>query len=389
MKNSTWEEVDLNHFGASSLVFFEHPFCLFLHAELQESKTEDPTEHKKKKSREEGHVFFSQDLVQSATLLVGLGVLFVTSGSLFQYFLQFLVLSWDQSMFVPVQGSMSDWSNMGWRGIRFWSVCVVPSSVFCLATTILVTMSQTGGYISLVKIKPDFSKVAPSWTNFKKKFALSFSQITSLFKSLIKIGVISLIFVFFLFVSIEDIFLLSRFELWGIFARGNVLLCKLIFVVILFLLSFSIPDWFLQKREYQQSLMMTKHEIKQESKELEGDPSIKQKVKDRARQLSAKKLVENIKTSDVVITNPTHFACAIKYDMDSMPAPKLVAKGQDNIALQIRKLAKIHKIPTIENKPLARSLYENIEINTVISPEYYVAVADILSALDKFKGVKK
>jgi flagellar biosynthetic protein FlhB len=146
-------------------------------------------------------------------------------------------------------------------------------------------------------------------------------------------------------------------------------------------------DYFYQRFEYYKSLRMTKEEIKQEYKQSEGHPEVKQKMRALGRERIKGGLKATIPQADVIITNPTHFSIALKYN-SNMPAPKLLAKGQDLVALKIREIAKEHDIPLVENKELARALYANVEVDEEIPIEYYEAVAQVISFVYKLKGKK-
>jgi flagellar biosynthetic protein FlhB len=145
----------------------------------------------------------------------------------------------------------------------------------------------------------------------------------------------------------------------------------------LFFFILAIFDYMYQRYEYHQNMRMSKHELKQEYKELEGDPFLKQRQQQIRQKLSRSRMMENVKKAKVVITNPTHFACALMYN-EELEAPRLVAKGKNLIAKNIIKVAKEHNIPVVENKTLARSLYAHVEIEEIIPPQLYAAVAEVI-----------
>ena len=153
-------------------------------------------------------------------------------------------------------------------------------------------------------------------------------------------------------------------------------------------LAISIPDYLVQKRQFIESMKMTKHEVKQEYKEMEGDPEVKAHLQAAQRELLQRNMPKMVAESDVVITNPTHYAVALKYDQEVAEAPKVMAKGTDELALRIREIAKENEIPTIENKSLVRELYAKIKIGDIIPSVYFEAVAIIYTQLEKFKNKK-
>jgi flagellar biosynthesis protein FlhB len=148
-------------------------------------------------------------------------------------------------------------------------------------------------------------------------------------------------------------------------------------------------DYLYQRYEFIKGLKMTKQEVKDEYRQQEGDPKIKQKIRQLRMERANKRMMSAVPTSDVIITNPTHYSIALKYDGDKMQAPKIVAKGQDLIAMKIREVAKENNIPLVENPPLAQALYANVEIDQEIPIEHYKAVAEIISYVYRLKGKTK
>ena len=155
------------------------------------------------------------------------------------------------------------------------------------------------------------------------------------------------------------------------------------------LLILAVLDFFYQKWQYKRNLRMTKDEVKEERKQMEGDPLIKSKVRSIQRQMAMKRMMASIPTADVVVTNPTHYAVALKYDGAVMKSPTVVAKGADLIAKRIKEIAKKHKIPLVEDKPLAQTLYKTVEIGREIPQKLYYAVAKVLSYVYQLKKENK
>ena len=157
------------------------------------------------------------------------------------------------------------------------------------------------------------------------------------------------------------------------------MIIKLIITVAGVLLVFAIPDYLFQKRQFLERMKMTKQEVKEERKMHEGDPQVKGRLRERMRDLLTRNMAVNVPKADVVITNPTHFAVALEWDRESMAAPTVTAKGQDEAALRIRRIATEAKVPIVENRPLARALYAETEIGQVIPEKYYQAIAAVLA----------
>ena len=160
---------------------------------------------------------------------------------------------------------------------------------------------------------------------------------------------------------------------------------KMLITVAVLFLVISIPDYFVQKHDFMQEMRMTKQEVKEEYKEMEGDPEVKSKLQQMQRQLLSQNIPKAVAESDVVITNPTHFAVALKYDQTVADSPMVNAKGEDNMAQTIKRVARENDIPIIENRPVARDLYTNVEVGDIIPERYYNTIAIIYSHLEKFK----
>ena len=167
-------------------------------------------------------------------------------------------------------------------------------------------------------------------------------------------------------------------------------IAKIVFRLIIesgiLMLILSIPDYMFQKKQHRDSLKMSRQEIKEESKQLEGDPKVKNMLMERMRELMSQNLLQNVPEADVVVTNPTHYSVAIKYDRFSMESPQVTAKGADQVAFRIREIAKENDIPVLENKPLARALYSEVDIGAEIPTQYWEMVSIVLSEVYKING---
>jgi len=167
--------------------------------------------------------------------------------------------------------------------------------------------------------------------------------------------------------------------------RVAILCAKLMIIVSIFFLAISVPDYFVQRHEFMEQMKMTKQEVKEEYKEMEGDPEVKGRLKQAQQQLLSQNIPRAVAESDVVITNPTHYAVALKYDQEVADSPIVNAKGEDQVALTIKRLAAENNVPIVENRPVARELYTNVEVGGIIPETYYKAIALIYSQLDSFK----
>ena len=167
------------------------------------------------------------------------------------------------------------------------------------------------------------------------------------------------------------------------------ILIKLAFYILIGMIIVAILDFAYQKTSYKKKLMLTKDAAKRESKEQEGDPEIKQRIRTIQREMAQKRMMNDVPTADVIVTNPTHYSVAIKYDKENMVSPRVIAKGKDHVALRIREIAKENNVPLVENVPLARNLYSSVKVGEEIPRVLYKAVAEILAFVYKLKRKEK
>jgi flagellar biosynthetic protein FlhB len=263
-----------------------------------------------------------------------------------------------------------DWSLL-------WLRAVLPVAAAILVVGVVAGLLQTQFLFSLKPLVPDFNRINPIH-GITRLFSLS--AVVDLVKALFKTAVIG-------YIAYSDILsllpwmpnLMSQNVAVGIAqvaSRALGGLQKMGFG----LLALGVLDYGYQYWEFRRSLRMTKQEIKEEMKEQEGSPEVKQKQRARARELARRrKALKEVPTADVVITNPTHYAVALKYEAGSDTAPRVVAKGADLLAQRMKVIARQHDVPLVENKPLARALYQTVEIGKAIPPELYQAVAEVLA----------
>ena len=194
---------------------------------------------------------------------------------------------------------------------------------------------------------------------------------------------------FFLKENIESYQGFYHIDFLQTFVLGKWIVLKVVLLILCGLTIVAIGDFAYQKIRYQKRLRMTKEEAKKEHKEHDGNPEVKQRIRTIQREMSNKRMMNEIKNSDVVVTNPTHFSVALKYDAKNMVSPKVVAKGVDHIAMKIREVAKENDVPLVENVPLARALYDTVKLDSFIPTTLYAAVAEVLSFVYKLKRKRK
>ena len=350
-------------------------------------KTEDATPKKLSDARKDGQVAKSKELGSA----VGLLALFLTLkffiGSLGTQFLEtfYYVYSRIPELITMVNGGISiqSFAALTTEIMKKILLMLLPVFLVAVISAVLVDIVQVKWQPTTKPLQPKFNKLNPI-SGFKRLF--SKDKLMELLKSVIKIVMIA----YLAYSTIEEqfniLFLLYDMTLLsGIQAIGDIVI-NLGIKISVFYLVLGLADFIYQKFKFKEDMKMTKQEVKDEMKNSEGDPQIKGKQRSRMREASRRRMMSALPQADVVITNPTHFAVALKYDTEVCPAPYVIAKGEDYLALKIKETAKEHGIPIEENKPLARMLYHNVEIGTAIPPELYQVVAEILAAIYKSKN---
>jgi flagellar biosynthetic protein FlhB len=349
-----------------------------------EGRTEDPTEYKLRKAREEGRVAKSQELNGALVLLIPALVLVALAPGMMNTCTEmirfFLLRSTTTEINDPV---------LAQAFLRYFIKLVLPIAASAVVAGLASNLVQNGGFIFSVKpIAINMGKISPNFPKYFKRVLFSSEGLFNLAKSLIKVGVIA--FVAYLTIRGEVPRLVSMLStsLWQAIVFVASLAARIILVSAIIFIAISVPDYVFQRRQFIESLKMTRQEIKEEYKQMEGDPLVKSRLRQRMRELLSQNMMVNVPKADVVITNPTHFAVAMQWDRSTMRAPMLTAKGADLQAQRIKQLARENDVPIVENKPLARALYAEVEIGDMIPDEYYQALAVILAkvyALDSRK----
>lgn len=250
--------------------------------------------------------------------------------------------------------------------------------IFALATGIV----QNGFVFSPKAMEPKLEKISP--LKGLKKYASS-RQYVEFLKGILKISIVGTVAVLLLLPEFGRIDTLTRFDLWAILELLHELTLRLLIYVLGVLAVIAFLDLIFQRIQHAKQLRMTKQEIKDEFKQAEGDPHVKNRLRQIRMERARQRMMQAVPEADVVVTNPTHFAVALSYKPENMEAPKLVAKGQDLIALKIREIAEEHDITIVENKPLAQALFKNVEINQEVPADHYKAVAEIISYVWRVK----
>lgn len=251
-----------------------------------------------------------------------------------------------------------------------------PILLTAMALGVIINVVQTGPVWSPEALRVDFNRINP--LNGLKSF-LSTRSLVTLAKSLYKIGLIGLITYFSIRGRMMELMILTRLEPTQALGIVMGIAYQLALRVVTTMLVLAALDFFYQRWVYEKSLRMTKEEVKQEHKQSEGSPMVRSRIRARQRQIAKQRMMSEVPMADVLITNPTHFAVALKYDPERMTAPTVIAKGQDLMAFKIREIAQQYDIPIVENPPLARSLYKLVPLGREIPDSLFEAVAEVLA----------
>jgi flagellar biosynthetic protein FlhB len=339
-----------------------------------EGRTEEPSEYKIRKAREEGRVAKSQELVGALVLLLPALALFVFAPSMLRtcvdmirfYFLRAAELD-------PVKDGI-----VMEAFINYFTRLVLPIVTVAMVAAIFANLAQTGFLFTAKPLVPNFSKIVPHFGQYLQRSLFSVEGLFNFAKSMLKMAIIGGVAFLLIRSRILELTNLQRMNFWTGVTLVASLAVRLLIICALLLLALSIPDYMFQRWRYRESLKMSREEVKEERKMYEGDPQIRNRIRQRMRELMSRNMIANVPKADVVVTNPTHFAVALEYDREIMPAPRVSAKGQDELALRIKEIAREYEVPIVENKPLARALYAETEVGDIIPAAYYEVVAMVL-----------
>lgn len=349
-------------------------------AESGGERTEDPSQRRLDQARERGQIPRSRELTNFATMIGGSVALIAIGDSLVG---RVSLILRNSLSFDPHR--LEDPSSMtGFMGEAIVSglLGVLPIFGVLIGVILLASVVLGGWNFSPVAMVPDFTRMSPL-SGIKRVFGLH--GVTELGKALLKClvvggvcaGVVSWLF--------KDVMSLGRMESLGAIARGAGLIAKAFVWLSASLALIAAVDVPLQLFQFKRSLRMTRQELRDESKESDGRPEVKGRIRQMQQQILRRRMMHKIPTADVVLVNPTHFAVALKYDPKKMRAPVLVAKGSDVVAANIRRIAEEHRVPIFESPKLARALFKHTDLNQEIPAGLYVAVAQVLSYIFRIR----
>lgn len=350
-------------------------------------KTEPATAKKLEDARKEGKVAKSKELTSAFDLIV----LFLVLKIFISFLGEKLI-----SIFNFVYSGIAEFVQVNRAGVTSHAMAsfimnmilqfmliVLPFFIFGVSVTLLISIFQVGWKVTSKPLQPKLDKFNPI-NGFKRIF--SKDSVFELVKSIIKIGLI----VFVAYSSIKkhqnELFILYELELNRAIALvGSIILDTGLRISLIYLIV-GVADYVYQKHKFSEDMKMTKQEVKDEYKNSEGDPKVKGQQRQRMREASQRRMMQDVPKADVVITNPTHIAVALQYESTDRTAPVVIAKGEEYLAQKIKEVAKENHIEIVENKPLARMLYYNVELGEEIPPELYQSVAEVLAMVYRMKN---
>ena len=349
-------------------------------------KTEPATSKKLQDARNEGQVAKSQELNYAISLIA----LFIILKIFISYIGENLFYN-----FAANYKKIPDFidESIGGMSVRLATLVInntiltilkilAPVLVIGFLVALLSNILQVGWKVTTKPMKPKFSKLNPL-NGFKRIF--SKDSMFELVKSIAKIGLILYVAYSAISDHQDELFLLYDIPLLQVILLvGDIVISAGLNISLVYMLV-GLADWFYQKHKFKEDMKMTKQEVKDEYKNTEGNPEIKGRQRSKMREASQRRMMQELPNADVVITNPTHYAVAIRYDASQFSAPIVVAKGENYLAMKIREAAKEHQIEIVENKPLARMLYANVDVGEEVPPELYQAVAEVLAFVYSLK----
>lgn len=343
-------------------------------------KTEPATAKRLREAREDGKVAKSRELSSAVDLIA----LFLTLKIFISYIGEGFL-----NEFPAIYNKIPEIAKSSGKGMTTFTVSrilnmsivdslkiLIPFFAVGVLVAFFINIIQVGWKVTTKPMQPKLDKFNPL-SGFKRIF--SKESLFELVKSILKIGLICYVAYSCVKDQKENLFILYEIPLSQAIALcGSIVIDTGLKISLVYLLV-GVADWAYQKHKFKEDMKMTKQEVKEEFKNTEGNPEIKSRQRSKMREVSQRRMMQDVPKADVVITNPTHLSVAIAYDNEKASAPVVLAKGEDYIALKIREVAKENKIEIVENKPLARTLYATVDIGQEIPPELYQAVAEVLA----------
>jgi len=349
--------------------------------ESYQEKTEPASDRKREEARGKGKVVRSVELNSALVLLFGLLVLYFGSTALVSGLASIARTAFTRSGSLAL--TAENVHHMVSNGVVHIGVLIAPIVIGFLVIGLAAGYLQVGFMFSPKAMQPSFEKMNP--LNGMKKILLSRRSVVELAKSIIKIVVVGMV----AYGGLQDVLAeaptlvdIDPAGLLGFIGQAGFsigLRTGLAFLVL------AAVDYFYQRFEFEKEMRMSKEELKEETKSTEGDPQVKSRVRSIQRRIAYRRMMQDVPRADVVVTNPTHLAVALRYDVEKMNAPTVVAKGADLVALKIKEIALAHRIPVVEDRPLAQALYRSVEVGGLIPEKLFQAVAQLLAYIYRLR----
>jgi len=346
-----------------------------------QEKTEQPTDKRLEDARKKGQIAQSKELSTCLIILFSSIFLYFSMSQGFNEMFKIYISYVKNANF---DMNMTNIQEIFSFGLFKWLKLVLPIFGLVFAFSIFGNVVQTGFVFSAEAIGVKFEKINPIEG---LKNLLSKRSAVEVLKSVIKILVVAYIVYNILIKELPYMLTLSSHDVKSIVGYCGKTVFSIALKVSIVMLFIAGLDFFYQKWQHKKDLMMTQQEVKEEYKEREGNPHIKSRIRSLQREMSRRRMIEDVKRADVIVTNPTTFAVALSYKIGEMPAPMVVAKGAGFVSDKIKEVARKHGIPLIENKPLARGLYYSVKIGAYIPEQFYVVVAELLAEVYRRKNV--
>ncbi|NLV69002.1 MAG: flagellar biosynthesis protein FlhB [Spirochaetes bacterium] len=354
-------------------------FDLQLFAAEDEGRTEEPTEKKLREAREKGQVAKTQELSQAIVVVTGCLVIFIFSSWI--YDTMAMITRYYLTSFAGRELTIGTLKLEMLRCVYQGAKLLLPVFLAVNIGAIVSEVSQVGFQVSTHPLQIDWSKLRFDPATIMKKVFFSRQIAFNLLKSIVKIVALALISYLIISNDFDDILRTPDVSITLAVKTIMIMAFKIIVWSAVLLMGLSIPDYFIQKKEFIESLKMSRQELKEELKETMGDPHVRARMREMQREIVMRNMIREVPKADVVVTNPTHFAVALKYDRDTMDAPSVIAKGVDSMALKIREIARENGVEIIENRPLAQEMYARLDVGDIIPEDLFRAVSFIYAEL--------
>lgn len=369
---STFDQIP----NAIKSIYNTLPFLII----FADEKTEEPTAKKKADARRKGQVARSKDVGQAFTLLASAIVLIAFGDYLVELLKNIMYLFFNDKI---ISGITEDsLKSLNLYVIMKLAIAIGPFALASLVMGVAASYAQTGFIRTSETLKPDLKKLDPI-KGFKRMFSLR--SVVDLVKNIIVIFIVGYIGYKFIANNLNKFMTISTLQTNSIVPAFKGLVSNIFIIIAIVMIIIALADYIYQRWQYNKDLRMTKQEIKEEYKQMEGNQEVKAKRKEKMRELARRRMISEVPNATVVVTNPTHLAIALKYSEGTTEVPKVIAKGAGAVALRIKEVAKENNVPIFENKPLARMIYSQVELEDEIPVEMYAAVAEILALVFKTK----